>query len=211
MPMVCGLVGGAVLGFILGAVCGTFPNLFYDARAACKEDLVVWNSFSEVDRLRAELRALAHEQIAEAQHRMARALLLRASGDPNQIQPADEQLAQAIEQLEEALVEFHGTGLEAEILRPLFFALKHAGRLDRWLELYLQAAGRRASDRLITDFLDDALAIGRMTGRYSEVLRIAVFISPEPQIHSAAVPTRAPSCTAWVPSDSAPLPHENKL
>ncbi|NGO40484.1 hypothetical protein G4L39_13935 [Limisphaera ngatamarikiensis] len=160
----------ACVGFALGGLHEAPAPREVPLANAMLDPRLEWHSFSEVDLARATLRMYADEYVRRAQQTIAETLRQRAENrDPTRAtnQPS---LQPVIELLEDALTEFQGTGLETEILRPLLFALKHEGRHQRWLDLYLQTLRQHPADPIVSDFLADAQDLARTTGRESELL-----------------------------------------
>lgn len=150
------------LGFLMG-LAHPWPRSHASSTRGPEFDWPpAWRTFSEVDLLRARLDALAQERILQAQQQIARALLLRSSSHKVEADAARQQLAAAIDLLEEALAEFQGTGREPDLMRPLLFALKHAGQPERWLELYHQAESRDPFRQLLVDLRDDYRQIAHL-------------------------------------------------
>jgi len=158
----------ACLGFLLGSLRDVRTHRPDPLTDLMLDPRLQWRSFSEVQLARAALRMYAEEYLREAQQRIAQTLRQEPSRTTPETGPRQHSLQPVIHLLEDALDEFRGTGLESEILRPLLFALKHEGRYDHWLDLYLDTLRRRPTDPIVTDFLHDAQTLARKTGRESE-------------------------------------------
>ncbi len=122
-------------------------------------------SFSELENARAELDARALRLVFEVRAHRAESQRLARVHDRS----APTRLATDVENLEQAARELRGTGWESVVVRDLFGALEESGRLDRWLDLYVETVLRQPTSPLAPAFASDALRIGRMTGRESEL------------------------------------------
>lgn len=133
------------------------------------DDFVSAESFSEVEQARAVLEALASQYIKRAQTLIVQELGGRgaASGDP--AARAGRPILGAIEMLEEAMVEFKGTGHEFELVKILLFALKREQLYDRWLDVYLETLYEHPTAPILGLMADDAVLVSRAVEREGEV------------------------------------------
>jgi hypothetical protein len=123
------------------------------------------SSFSEVENVKTELDALCARYITIARSRGVR--LDHPSGG----HPAYEAgQAATIKQLERALPEFQGTDQQLIIVQDLLRALKRSSLYDRWIDVYLAALYEHPTQELIGHFDEEAVSIGQVAGRKSEVL-----------------------------------------
>lgn len=197
------LLVAAILGFLAGLLCPARLWPSHPTPAGQIDPHVAWRSFSEVDLARVTLETIAQEYIVQAQARIARALLDRNAAGGRDTIASRQALQEAIEQLEEALAEFRGTGLEPELMRPLLLALKHTGNLHRWLDLYLEAAYRFPTHPLAADFRRDAVSFSQNLGREADLQRALSYLQQVPGPYLAS--THRPPSLAQLHLPDRPL------
>lgn len=74
-----------------------------------------------------------------------------------------------VQEFEERIREFQGTGEEPLLVRGLLLLLASDGAYERWLEVYLDFLYRRPTEELVGRLAREALTAGRATGRLAEV------------------------------------------
>ena len=132
-------------------------------------------SFSKVQNTKNSLEGLCLRLRLEAETKLA-----FASRDSSTVAQRRQSLAPVISQLEDHMHEFEGTDQELEVAQDLFVAYKCTGRLDRWLDLYLQMAYKHPMHSVPVHLAQEALTLGRTAGRQNEILQVLM--------HSNAIP-----------------------
>jgi hypothetical protein len=125
-------------------------------------------SFSEVENARAELDASVLRTLFEIRSR--RAYSLSHPSPAGQGSGPDAALERDIGLLEDAVTQLRGTGGDLVIVRDLLAALKQAGHLQRWLDLYLDTLHRQPTTEFVAVLARDACRIGAVLGREEEVI-----------------------------------------
>jgi hypothetical protein len=135
-------------------------------------------SFSELDNAKRLLEAVANQNLIELRQRRM-AFSLRTSG--NALLPADiiEQ-QNSIQDLQEAIQRFGGTGQEHAFLRDLLLELKRAKMHDAWLEAYLELLYTQPAHAMTGRFAADAVRISQAAGRYGELLSACAHLAQIP-------------------------------
>ncbi len=87
----------------------------------------------------------------------------------------------AIHLLDEAMPEFHGTGVELQLLPPLLYALKQERRYDRWLDVYLDALYRHPTASMVGDLTEEAVVISQTVSREDELSNALRHLNDIPQ------------------------------
>jgi hypothetical protein len=129
-------------------------------------------SFSEVRNARAALEELGARYLMAV--RICRHMDTRGStaGDTVSDARLEPHLAGAIEELEQGMQDFRGTGEEFIVARELLQTLKKSKRYGRWLEVYLDMLYRYPTQPLIGDLAGDGIVVAKAAGR-EEVLAAA--------------------------------------
>jgi hypothetical protein len=139
---------------------GEVPRLEYFASA---------NSFSEVEQVRTQLQALARRCLYQVQIRQADALRARLPAGSPGGDTERTSITGLVQEFEERIREFQGTGEEPLLVRGLLLLLASDGAYERWLEVYLDFLYRRPTEELVGRLAREALTAGRATGRLAEV------------------------------------------
>lgn len=131
------------------------------------ENYLCPQSFSEVENTKALLDALAKRYLCEV---FVQATTGRQSplGDVSESAKPRSQAA-AIRILKAGVAEFAGTEQELLMMRFLLKWLRRDKLYGRWLDVYLRTLYQHPTHPLIGDFVGDAVAIGKATGRSNEL------------------------------------------
>ena len=169
-PAILGLVAllSAVLGYRTATHRYTPPGPGAREVIPATEYFARPRSFSEVENARAELDASVLRTLFEIRSR--RAYSLSAPSPPGQGSGPDAALERDIGLLEDTMIQLRGTGGDLVIVRDLLTALKQAGHLQRWLDLYLDTLHRQPTADFVPVHARNACRIGAVLGREEEVI-----------------------------------------
>ncbi len=138
------------------------------------DQLLWWNSFSEVEQTKAVLRGLALQSIAQIRGNYLRS---RTSPDSPTTEPAnpasDPAVSLAIQRVRSRLEEFHGTEQTTMFHGELFRLLRKAGLHGEWLDHFLELLYRQPDNPIIPGEITHATQAARATNRETE-LRAAI-------------------------------------
>jgi hypothetical protein len=93
---------------------------------------------------------------------------------------ADEVLDRALHTAEAAMREFEGTQQQWVVATVFLEALRKAGRLDRWIEVYIETLYRCPTHPAVSNLANDAVKIGRLAGQELRVLEALRYVSASP-------------------------------
>ncbi len=133
-------------------------------------------SLSEIENSKAELDDLAHELVINVRVALQD---LRAS-EVASARAAVAARDRAIQVLEQAIVELEGTDLREPLTAELLPLLESAGRIDDWLNRYLEVAYRQPGHALVKRRASDALRLAAAHGRLPEVTAVLVLADTLP-------------------------------
>ena len=134
---------------------------------------VAKRSFSEIRNAKADLEELGARYVMAVAIRRQIDTRWSAAGGTVPDSHVEPHLAGAIEELEQGMQEFRGTGQEFILARELLKALKKSRKYDRWLEVYLDILYEHPTQPLIGCLASDAIVAAKATG--SEDVLVAGF------------------------------------
>ena len=173
------LVLAVCAGYYLGVLRGSAPTRLARDSEIPLEYLASPGSFSEVDAARAAVEALATRYIERAREQLASAIL-QETHTPEAEETKRGRITAAIALMEEARLEFWGTGQEPHIVFTLLYGLKQAGAHGRWVEVYLDLAYRQPADPWVAALAETARAMGQAAGRLEDVETALQYIDQLP-------------------------------
>lgn len=134
------------------------------------DQLITWDSFSEVEQTKGILRGLSLQAMAEI-----RRAYLRSRSEPvsppdtlGPLPTPDPALATAVDRVRRRLEEFQGTEHTTLFQGELLRLLRKEGRHAEWLDLYLQLIYQQPGDPLIIMEAPRAADAAKATGREAE-------------------------------------------
>lgn len=157
------------VGYYVGIMRETGATRLANGATVGLDHLASAKSFSEVEQARAALDALAVQYAENAQALMAREIMSHNPSFGIRLGSSERPMVAAIQMLDEAILEFKGTGEELRLLPLLLFALKQERLYDRWLNVYLDALYRQPTSELLSSWAEDAVVVSRAAGRESEL------------------------------------------
>ena len=165
------MTAGAIGYFIRGQPRD--PAMLLPSEVPFLHVYVAKQSFSEIRNARAALDELRARYVMTVQIR--RHVNVRGSAGRNTVPDShvEPHLAGAIEELEQGMQEFRGTGQEFIVARELLKVLKKSRRYDRWLEVYLDILYQHPTQPLIGSLASDAIVAAKAAG--SEDVLVAGF------------------------------------
>ena len=151
------LVGVVIAAFGSGYGIRAWRGASVSALTASNEvdvdSLVAIQSFSEIENAKAMLSGLCDEFLSDMS--MRRATL----GQTMQLRD-----------LEQGIKEFSGTEEELNLVRLELWLLRTQQRYNQWLDVYLQTLYEHPTHKLVGALAEDAISIGRASGRQDEVM-----------------------------------------
>lgn len=161
----------------LASTRAEIPRLEYFASAS---------SFSEVEQMRAQLRALARRYLYSMQIRQVEALrhsplgsapklilnnhARTPAGSPGRPSLGAAPSSDLAREVRDMIQEFRGTGEEPVLTQGLLTLLASERAYGQWLDHYLELLYRRPTEEVVCHQADTAVAAGNATGRLGEVL-----------------------------------------
>ncbi len=130
------------------------------------EFFITRQSFSETENAKTALEAMCARFQAAVR---ARVLKGRYENDRRDLSP--DVLARAIRDLESGAKQFEGTGQELVLTADLLRDLRAAGRLERWIDVYLKTVYAHPMHPLAGDFASEAILVAKSVGREPEVIQ----------------------------------------
>jgi len=125
-------------------------------------------SFSEVLTLKSDLKAQAMHRLAELEARYGP--MHTGSVGEDWVTGEGDKVDRLIEELREATEEFAGTSHQSILLQHWLAVFRRVGRLDEWLDTYLDYAYPMPTDWVVGRLAPHAVRIGRELGREDEVV-----------------------------------------
>ncbi len=127
-------------------------------------------SFSEVEQARAQLQALSSRYLFAVQVRQAVASRGSDASKVGGVSAGAVGVSQTVQELEEAIREFRGTGEEPGLTDGLLICLASERSYERWIDVYLDLLYRRPTEEVVGVLANAAVTAGQATGRLEEVL-----------------------------------------
>ena len=140
-------------GYGLRAWRGASASALSDCNELDVDSLVAIQSFSEIENAKAMLSGLCDEFLSDTWMRQA------TTGQTVRLRD-----------LEQGVKEFSGTAEELRLVRIELWILKTQKRYNQWLDVYLQTLYEHPTHRLVGALAEDAISIGRASGRQDEVM-----------------------------------------
>ncbi len=200
-PWLSVVLGALVLGYCLGRAQSLRTGNLSSRDLDRTELQYVQRSFSDLENTKSELDHLAQEMSWSVQ------VLLRkpaATNDPSGRHAAAAR-EQAIRMLKQAIVELAGTDQQGPLTAELLPLLEATGRLDEWVNRYLEIAYHQPSENLLTRRASDALRIGQRIGRLTEIAAALETLDTIPARYRARpAPTITPIPPAELPAAVMP-------
>jgi hypothetical protein len=167
----------AVVGAVVGAIALAWRGLPPDpARVSSLREIPAIEYFtstrscSEIEQARSHLEGLSRRYLYAIQVRQSEILQTTRTRGSTGTAATPATRDQVVEDLEQGIRDFAGTGEEPALTQALLMLLASDGAHERWVDVYLAFLYRRPTEELVGRVAGTAITSGRVAGRMEDVL-----------------------------------------